>query len=524
MPATEEALKKRVGRKLSKNPRHLHRLPSTHVPERFRYCEDANEDVTAPARAGASAPQYMNQSIFSMIAAAGSRTDFNARFDESSDSGEEAEPSKETSGRDHSPSPDAGGQSQISKKPSSDSENPLRKMVKEEKDHKRKPSGQRLLKSLPKLSLQSPKDKRTEPRPQPNVDEEHSPVFPQGTRYLTPRDAPMMSRMLEAQAELSVSDLGSEAILRSEKVEESRGRAGSSPATLLATRLMEIFGFDEPESVVSEYPCWLLQTVLLQGYLYITRKHICFYAYLPKKSASVAKTGHLSKRGRQSRKYSRYWFTLKGDVLSYYSNLSDLFFPAGNIDLRYSISASLAEEKDKAKTSKEFSLTTDHRTYHFKADSHSSAKDWVKNLQKVIFRSHNDGDSVKISLPIENVIDVEESPVVDFAETLKVRVVESGDSYAIDEVCATDHCVSVCWVFLTANSISSRSLALARMHSMFWVVWSTIPLPIIPVVMHHLPKEMLKAIIGRLLLSLGHHLIFCQTAHKGVRGHRFAMA
>lgn len=34
----------------------------------------------------------------------------------------------------------------------------------------------------------------------------------------------------------------------------------------------------------AEYPCWLLQTVLLQGYLYITQKHICFYAYLPKKT------------------------------------------------------------------------------------------------------------------------------------------------------------------------------------------------------------------------------------------------
>lgn len=55
-------------------------------------------------------------------------------------------------------------------------------------------------------------------------------------------------------------------------------------------------------------------------------------------------------------------------------------------------------------------------------------------MQKVIFRSHNDGDSVKISLPIENVIDIEESPVIDFAETLKIRVVDSDETYAIDEV------------------------------------------------------------------------------------------
>lgn len=36
-----------------------------------------------------------------------------------------------------------------------------------------------------------------------------------------------------------------------------------------------------------EYPCWLLQSVLLQGYLYLTTKHVCFYAYLPKKLVSL---------------------------------------------------------------------------------------------------------------------------------------------------------------------------------------------------------------------------------------------
>lgn len=72
--------------------------------------------------------------------------------------------------------------------------------------------------------------------------------------------------------------------------------------------------------------------------------------------------------------------------------------------------------------------------YHFKADSATSAKEWVKTLQAVIFRSHNDGDSVKISLPIENVIDVEENPVSGLAETLKIRVVDSDETYVVEEV------------------------------------------------------------------------------------------
>ena len=148
----------------------------------------------------------------------------------------------------------------------------------------------------------------------------------------------------------------------------------------------------------------------------------------------VAKSGHLSKRGRQNPKFKRYWFTLKGDVLSYYTDQSDLYFPSGNIDLRYGISATIAEHKDKTKDAKDFSVVTNQRIYHFKADSATSAKEWVKTLQKVIFRSHNDGDSVKISLPIENIIDIEESPVIDFADTFKIRVIDSDETYAIDEV------------------------------------------------------------------------------------------
>lgn len=84
---------------------------------------------------------------------------------------------------------------------------------------------------------------------------------------------------------------------------------------------------------------------------------------------------------------------------------------------------------------KDFSIVTHQRVYHFKADSVTSAKEWVRTLQKVIFRSHNDGDSVKISLPIENVIDIEESPVMErLADTLKIRVVDSDETYAVDEV------------------------------------------------------------------------------------------
>lgn len=219
--------------------------------------------------------------------------------------------------------------------------------------------------------------------------------------------------------------------------------------------------------------------------MYITKAHICFYAYLPKKSVSdstdlttpkthalqnvISKSGYLTKRGRQNPKYNRYWFTLKGDVLSYYTDPSDLYFPSGNIDLRYGISASLSDTREKAKDTSNFSVVTDQRVYHFKADSSSSAKEWVKTLQKVIFRSHNDGDSVKISLPIENVIDIEQSPVIDFAETLKIRVVDNDETYAIDEVRAANP--DILRILLIHPSTISPSSVLAKTFSRSFKPW-----------------------------------------------------
>lgn len=415
------------GQKSQRLSRHLNRLPSTQIPSRLRYGDDAHEDVTAPSRAGPVASQYMNQSIFSMIAAAGSRTDFNKRFDESSDSENDVTAEEKT---DHTLvvglRKDLETRSVLSV-PGSGLDTELA-------GRKRRSSKHKLMQSLPRLTSKKTNTSDPQQRNDSPVDEKTSSQSP----IEDPRDAPVMSRLLTAEAAFQAGDgevaAESNATKSKTRQKQNRDRPESSSATLLATRLMEIFGFEKPEVVIAEYPCWLLQSVLLQGYLYITRKHICFYAYLPKKSNAVAKTGYLSKRGKNNPKYRRYWFSLKGDVFTYYSNPSDLYFPQGNIDLRYGISASLSAEKSAEKDGKDFSVTTNQRTYCFRADSATSAKEWVKSLQRTIFRSHNDGDSVKISLPVDNVIDIEESPVVEFAETVKVRIIESGDSYAIDEV------------------------------------------------------------------------------------------
>ena len=428
MASLDNPPRKSGGRKLQKRNPNLQRLPSYQLPARLRSRgEDDQDDVTAPARGGQAPSQYMNQSIFSMIAAAGSKTDFNTRFDDSSDSEEEASEEKGEAQQQTRQRQSAGHRP---KGPAPNEDLPQDSAHDALPAQKTKRFSQhKITQSLSKLPFKQNKDKMKVPRKgsSPSSDDTSE------SSKSNPRDAPVMSRLLTAEAEFEALREESDLAVRPSDTKATRDRGESSPATLLAIRLMEIFGFEKPETVVAEYPCWLLQSVLLQGYLYITRYHICFYAYLPKKSNTVAKNGYLSKKGRSHGRYNRYWFVLKGDVLSYHTSSSDLYFPQGRIDLRYGISASHTAEKEKQKECKEFSITTDHRTYHFRADSAASAKEWVKTLQKTIFRSHNDGDSVKISLPIENAIDIEETPVVEFGETIKIRVVENDESYAIDE-------------------------------------------------------------------------------------------
>ena len=120
-------------------------------------------------------------------------------------------------------------------------------------------------------------------------------------------------------------------------------------------------------------------------------------------------------------------------MLSYYEDPGDLYFPSGTINLRNGVQASVIEPEKGKDQSTFFNITTVDRIWHFKADSVPSAKEWVKVLNKVIFRSHNDGDGVKVVLPIESIFGLEESPVLEFADTFKLDVLDQAD-HTTDEV------------------------------------------------------------------------------------------
>lgn len=237
--APEHDLHKMVGRNFTKKRNPL-RASSVQYPARLKEGADAQEDVTA---AKGEPAQHMNQSVFSMIAAAGSKVDFNARFEEeeSSDS-EDANHASTIPGRTEEQSKDPQVQTQLDKQhqdnlPRGRPERPQEKSA----EH-------RGLGSLPKLKRRTTKEKNNVSQsvrlPSSKVLNQHE--SPTG---VTPRDAPVMSMMLEAQAELIPPTLLLD--MKTVGSDDSQDKVEQEAPTSLVTRLMKIFGFARPEEVVS---------------------------------------------------------------------------------------------------------------------------------------------------------------------------------------------------------------------------------------------------------------------------------
>jgi sterol 3beta-glucosyltransferase len=293
--AHEERERSRVGRKLTKKRRDSRRV-SLDIPERFKDGEDAHEDVTAPKRNNTVS---MNQSIFSMIARAGqqSQADLGAMQEvDSGDSDEEGKPKVQYHSLD--------GAARLSRLSSANDFQAQADNVKDgtapQTKHRRAISDNKLLRSL---RISSKKDVKSENQPSDQMS---------SSQFLPPRPSePASPAISHGETSLKYKSKvapGQELRVEKRRTSDRKSRQGSSAgipkskaSVTLATRLQQIFDFDDLEEVISgmllywfpehelthvEYPCWLLQSILLQGYMYITQKHICFYAYIPKKHVS----------------------------------------------------------------------------------------------------------------------------------------------------------------------------------------------------------------------------------------------
>ena len=301
----DERAMRRVSRKLQKKRRDGEHTPTLELPERLK-CHgdqaDSEEEVLRPQGYGGGMFMNMNQSIFGLIAAAGSQADFADRFEgQSSDDDDDAENDMaKTIAGPKGLGPAAPTDHGLAKTTVLPRHSTAR--LKSEGRHRRKISESRLLRSVPGLGRLSDRIKSSKsfkgkgheadlqeaagPDSEPAQAADLAPSI-EITRTES-RTAPVMSRMLEARAQMEARpsfDLDRMADEPSRSADATETETGP---TELAKKLKEIFEFDRPEEVIEEYPCWLLQHVLLQGYMYITARHIAFYAYLPKKAVSCA--------------------------------------------------------------------------------------------------------------------------------------------------------------------------------------------------------------------------------------------
>ncbi|KAF7306570.1 Sterol 3-beta-glucosyltransferase [Mycena indigotica] len=193
----------------------------------------------------------------------------------------------------------------------------------------------------------------------------------------------------------------------------------------LAEKLKQVFELDGIEEVWAEMPCWLLRSVLLQGYMYLTNSYLCFFAHMPSREDQVLKSGSLNKKAQRTKRWIKHWFVLKNDALSWYQSSSDPYFPHGIVDLRYAISCDAVNDKD-------FRIRTNQKSIHLSAPSVPSREEWVKAIRKVIFKAQNMGDSVKIAIPYSIILDVDKSTAMDFSETIEVKVFDKDEHFSVD--------------------------------------------------------------------------------------------
>jgi len=259
---------------------------SLDMPDRFRSGDDADQDVTAPKR---SDTVSMNQSLFSMIARAGQQSQVDLGAMQEVDSGD----SDNDEGKRRSPYHSLDGAARISRLSTA---NDFQAPPVEPQDaragqgrHRRALSENKLLRSLPKLKMAGRRESKTDVQP---ADQMSSSQFLPPRPSIEPQTTPAGELPSRPKSKITPDE---DIQVEQGRTSGKRSRHGSSAAATtskepvtLAKRIQHIFEFEHVEEVISEYPCWLLQSILLQGYMYITQKHVCFYAYIPKKHVSLS--------------------------------------------------------------------------------------------------------------------------------------------------------------------------------------------------------------------------------------------
>ncbi|KAI8086740.1 UDP-Glycosyltransferase/glycogen phosphorylase [Halteromyces radiatus] len=191
-----------------------------------------------------------------------------------------------------------------------------------------------------------------------------------------------------------------------------------------------IFHLPRTEKLQAEWPCYIVRSAIVPGFLYLTEQHVCFYASLPSNQQGYHKTGYMMIK--TSRKmgnyYRRCYFDLKNDVLAWYESATDTYSPLGKIDLKYTLSVRPSKKRQHG-----FRIVTMNKTWHLKADTDSAMMEWLAIFQKAIFKAKNSGSNLKMTFPFSSILDIEYTDAFEFQQFLKIRVVGIEDSFVMDE-------------------------------------------------------------------------------------------
>ncbi|KAJ3273334.1 Sterol 3-beta-glucosyltransferase [Terramyces sp. JEL0728] len=210
-------------------------------------------------------------------------------------------------------------------------------------------------------------------------------------------------------------------------------------------KLQIVFELPERETYVDEFACWMMRSVPLKGYMYVTQSHICFYSSLPSMPGELCKSGYLQKlsHGTVRNTYSTKWFVLKSHGLYIYPDATKLYNPTSTIYLK-----SVVEVRQSSTATNVIKLKTTDKEYRFKADTEVQLKEWLEAFETAIFNAKNSGNDVKVVFPFTSLASVSIAKTSFGNDSLKITVVCEESITTDDYLFSYFNDVQKCYVML----------------------------------------------------------------------------
>ncbi|KAI3650375.1 hypothetical protein MP228_003856 [Amoeboaphelidium protococcarum] len=210
----------------------------------------------------------------------------------------------------------------------------------------------------------------------------------------------------------------------------SAGETDQSSRTLqqLNGKLCQIFELPELEEFQKIHTCWLVNNVMIRGYLFLCKTCVCFLAQLPKEQ-NIYKEGFLLKKGKKRAQYFTYWVVLKDNLLTYYDSGKDTYFPLGTINLKSAIGINLVKRRKNG-----FKIICPDRRFYFIADSYDTMQQWIQMIENCIAKARLQDDSLKLVLPYDEITTtkVVESKIMSNCLLINCTPQEVVDSTTVD--------------------------------------------------------------------------------------------